>query len=167
MVLGFLSIVTFILAELKVFTSISVHLFGEEEKSEVTEYFEMVHYSIFVLMTIFCIKVVELVIFAQDHHKVWLLMEKCVHEKRHGGDVTPEMMNELKRGTGLRRYSSISRWFGKNTRDKPELNQFLYEGLRHEFILERSVEFPFDPAPVESRVDEDFNFVSILVPDLV
>lgn len=86
-----------------------------------------------------------------------------MQEKRHGGKMTEEMMEGLKRGTGLRRYSSISRVFGKNPRDKPELNQFLYEGLRHEFMLERSTEFPFEAAPSESRVNEDFNFGSYLV----
>ena len=42
MVLGFLSMVTFILAELKVFARVGVSV-GESE-GEVSEYFEMVHY---------------------------------------------------------------------------------------------------------------------------
>lgn len=57
MVLGFLSIVTFILSELNVFATVSVKLFGEDEKGEIGEYFEFVHYSIFLLMLIFCAKV--------------------------------------------------------------------------------------------------------------
>ena len=109
MALGFLSIVTSIPAELQVFASISVYLFGENENWEVSECFEPCHHCIFVLITIFCKRVVELVISAQDNHRVWLLMERCVYEKRHGGDLTAEILNELKRGTGLRRYSSISK----------------------------------------------------------
>jgi len=163
MVLGGLSMMTFILAECNIFSYVSIKLFGEDEKGEIGEYFEFVHYSIFLLMVIFCMKVIELVISAQQHHKVWLQMERHVREKHHGGEMTEDMLEELKKGTNLRRYSSISRVLGKNTRDKPELNQFLYEGLRHEFILERSTEFPFDAAPKESRVEDDFNFGSYLV----
>eukprot|EP00980_Cylindrotheca_fusiformis_P020327 scaffold7344_cov145-Cylindrotheca_fusiformis.AAC.25 len=163
MVLGFLSIVTFILSESHVFAQISIHIFGKDEAGEFGEYFEFVHYSIFFLMVMFCAKVIELLVSAKDNHETWHAMERCVREKRLGGIMTDKVKEMLKHGSGLRRYSTIKNMFGKNVGDKPELNQMLYEGFREEFMLERSVEYPFEPLPPEARVDIDFNFGSYLV----
>jgi hypothetical protein len=160
MVLGFLSIVTFILSESNVFALISVHVFGKDEAGEFGEDFEFVHYSIFLLMVVFCTKVIELVVSAKDNHQMWLQMERCVQEKKHGGTMTNSMRNLLRQDTGLRRYSTVYRVTGKSTGNKPELNQVLYEGFREEFILERSTDYPFEPLSPEGRVDNDFNFVS-------
>lgn len=159
MVLGFLSIVTFILSESHVFAEISIHIFGEDEAGEFGEYFEFVHYSIFLLMVIFCAKVIELVFSAKDNHQMWHKMERCVRQKKHGDSMSDSMRGLLKEGTGLRRYSTVYRMFGKNIGDKPELNQLLYEGFREEFMLERSLEYPFEPISPEARVDSNFNFV--------
>jgi hypothetical protein len=37
-------------------------------------------------------------------------------------------------------------------------DELIFKALRSEFILERSSEAPFQPAPEEKRIENDFNF---------
>ena len=116
-------------------------------------------------MIFFCIQVMELIVSAKKVNMIWANMDKVIREKIQGGKLSEETRAELQiSGTGLRRYSTYYRFkSGRSTREKPELNQILFEALRKEFINERSTEYPFEPAPKEHQVDQDFNFGSYLI----
>ena len=47
---------------------------------------------------------------------------------------------------------------GRSTRKSPDLNLLLFDGLRKEFILDRSSFEPFEPAPESTRVGPEFDF---------
>ena len=154
-VLGFLSIFTFLCTQLGFFETLSMKLFGEEE--ELLETFEFVHYMLFFIMVFFVISVLTLVYGAQDMEERWYTMNRSCLDSSY-----MERLDSIPDPN-----SNRSGWFSylcqtlvpcitkcHSTREwRSELR--LFRSLRQEFILERSVEPPFDPNlnPVASDFD--------------
>ena len=46
----------------------------------------------------------------------------------------------------------------RNEEEELKVNRMYFRAMRDEFILERSLEPPFDPLPVSQRIDPMFNF---------
>lgn len=84
-VLGFLSVVTFIITKSGFFESLSIAIFGEED--EMLEIFEFIHFTLFFVMIFFVLQVLLLVQQAMQTEKNWNKMERYVMhpESEHGG----------------------------------------------------------------------------------
>jgi Ca2+-binding EF-hand superfamily protein len=169
-VLGFLSLFTFCLAQTGVFPQISVALFGKGEEGELLEIFEFVHYMLFFIMVFFVVCVLGLVFCAKHMEGYWRqleiacrddeYMEQAVSFSRSSG-----LLDEVCAGDKSLRSTTWlgfcqSRFFPSRKKTS-QAKQFvksllLYSGIRREFILERSTEYPYNPK--ENRVDDDFNF---------
>ncbi|KAL3940097.1 MAG: hypothetical protein SGARI_001123 [Bacillariaceae sp.] len=169
-VLGFLSLFTFCLAQTGVFPEISVALFGKGEEGELLEIFEFVHYTLFFIMVFFVVCVLGLVFCAKHMERYWRQLEIACRD-----DEYLEHAMSYSRSSGLfhEMYADdqsfrSSTWFGFcQTRFFPFCRKtnhakrfvkslLLYSGIRREFILERTTEYPYQPK--ENRVDDDFNF---------
>jgi hypothetical protein len=161
-VLGFLSIFTFCVTKLGVFEQLSIQLFGEQEEEALLETFEFVHYLLFFIMVFFVCLVLLLVAEAKIIKERWWTMDRAARDD--------EYMDKLRQHANQNHASDTSSsWLyycckslipcilqSKKQRLMEDL--LLFEGVRKEFLLERSVEPPFEPATDEHRVADDFNF---------
>jgi len=157
-VLGFLSMVTFILNEAGFFRFLSFKIYGEnEDGEELLEVFEVVHFAIFFVMVFFFVQVVVLIRQAMWMEEQWHKMDR---EKMNDVPVTFKSRVYSGCWTKLRHSNSFLALFPffRNLGDEAKLARTYFYILRQEFILDRSLEYPFLPAPESQQVNQDFNF---------
>lgn len=160
-VLGFLSIFTYSITKLGVFRQLSIHLFGEQEEEALLELFEFVHYLLFFIMVFFVCLVLLLVAEAKRIKERLWTMDRAARDD--------EYMEKVRQHFNQDNASSHkSSWLyhcckslvpclqSKKQRLMEDL--VLFEGIRKDFLLERSVDPPFEPATDANRVADDFNF---------
>ena len=68
--------------------SLSIRLFGQEEKTAVSELFENVHMVIFLIMIVYFIQVLALMYYAKGQGKRWKSYERMARERELTGDST-------------------------------------------------------------------------------
>jgi hypothetical protein len=161
-ILGFLSIFTFCVTKLGVFEQLSTQLFGEKEQEVLLETFEFVHYLLFFIMVFFVCLVLLLVAEAKRIEERLWIMDRAARDD--------EYMDEFRQHANQHNASGdkSSSWLyhcGKSLIPCLQSKQqrlmedlVLFERCRKDFLLERSVEPPFEPATDENRVADDFNF---------
>ena len=160
-VLGFLSLFTFCVTQLGFFEQLSVRIFGEEEREELLEIFEKVHYMLFGVMIFFVFSVLVLIIGARKTVDRWLLLMDVMC--RSAGDVrgAADKLHAAQRLMWEHRGAAVSSWgsFLLNSFHRPNfyVDLGLYCGMRNEFLLDRSPYPPFEPA-AKNRLDNHFNF---------
>jgi len=161
-VLGFVSVFSFIVTKLGFFESLSIKVFGESEREELVEIFEAVHYSLFFVMVFFVLEVLLLVSDAMHAQGLWLEMNRACTDPEYMNTLYRKRSKEINSSFRLkfRRFSSYVSFLPHFQSKTDELMDelLLFSGLREEFILERSVEPPFDPANSINRAPDDFNF---------
>jgi len=152
-VLGFLSIFTFCVTQLGVFTELSMSIFGHEEEEELLETFETVHYMLFFIMVFFVTSVLSLVGSAKTVEKKWRTMNRSCQDEAYmeqayaiPGDYPTNFLsylcNFLMPGTDKKDYRNDLK---------------LFAAVRQEFLLERSLEPPFEPHAT-NKLPADFDF---------
>jgi len=157
-ILGFLAIVTFVLTQTGVLQKISIKVFGEEE--ELLEYFESVHFSIFFIMVAFVIQVLILIQEASETEKQWEDMDIM---SRMGTASQRSLSITKSSRDAILEYKKESFWMVfcpqfRNQKAELKRMHLIFKALREEFILERSLDPSFAPAPHNQRVETDFNF---------
>jgi hypothetical protein len=155
-VLGFLSIVTFLMAKLGWFSIASEFLFGEAEEEELFETFEFVHFMLFFIMVFFVINVLVLVRGGQEMEDTWWTYNAACRDQKYMAQldsISPRIRHQTTYLQYLRQ-TCFPCWPVKN-RFRLELQ--LFRGLRQEFVLERSDDPPFVPN-ANGLADEKLNF---------
>ncbi|KAL7559193.1 hypothetical protein ACA910_013200 [Epithemia clementina (nom. ined.)] len=158
-ILGFLAIVTFVLTQTGALEKISLKVFGEGRDEELLEYFESVHYSIFFIMVFFVIQVLILIQEASLTEQQWEELDELA--KMPGSRISMTGAVSMSMHQNFKKKDSIFALCFPQLRDrKIERAQMhlTFKALREEFLLERSLDDPFHPAPEDKRVDSDFNF---------
>lgn len=159
-VLGFLSIFTFCVTKLGIFTEISIKLFGEEEEEELLEMFEFVHYMLFFIMVSFVINVLRLVAGARQSQAAWQLMDMCCRNEEYMTQLDAVLTNNNYNPSKQSWIAYLCQSFipcSRTSKEQFSQELALYTGLRTEFILDRSSEPPFEPKN-ERKLEKDFNF---------
>uniref|UniRef100_A0A7S1VF95 EF-hand domain-containing protein n=1 Tax=Grammatophora oceanica TaxID=210454 RepID=A0A7S1VF95_9STRA len=192
-VLGFLSMVTFFLSEFGFFEWLALKMYhDEEEDEELIEIFEVVHFAIFFIMVFFFLQVVILIRHAMENEKHWQSMDRdllSVHFAVGGGgaksnknganDLSSVSSNLGGGGGGSKGVRSI--WstmreknsflsllpFFRNTKLEEQEDAYYFYALRKEFLLDRNLEYPFEPTSEGQRLNPDFNFGRYLGLSLV
>ena len=162
-VLGFLSIAVFIVTRAGFFATLSLVLF--HDTTTLPAIFDFVHYTIFFVMVLFVFQVFVLVKEAMKLEKIWLDMEKTVQNPDAAdnlGEAASDYFDKTlrrkkKRFSKIREMRDLMPVIRKKQSQTDE-DMLLYKNLRDEFILERSIEPPFEPAPILTQVGPDFNF---------
>lgn len=164
-VLGFLSACTFVLAEVGVFGFLSEKLFGNDEEEELLEIFEFVHFSLFFVMLVFVVQVLEEVRQGLETEKEWLKMDSYCRDAEYIRILLESKEKEDAENKGLLSsvWNSILPYLQflpqmRNKASESLDDMLLFYSLREEFIQERSVDPPFRPIDAKHRVDKDFNF---------
>lgn len=163
-VLGFLSVSTFVISKSGLFEMLSVAIFGEGD--EFLEMFETVHYCLFFVMILFVVQVLVLAREGEEIEAEWLKMDRVCRD--------PEFFNKIylqrQKSMALRKNKEKSNFYKTIRamvllmpyfRDKEREardDKLLFHAMREEFILERSLIPPFQPANPDHRVPDDFNF---------
>lgn len=162
-VLGFLSIVTFVITKAGWFAILSEKFFGEAE--ELLEIFEFVHFTIFFIMITFVAQVLILVAEAMQTEKEWTEMDKAARDpslleewERRAESYYESNKQRRRQSFASARETTSFLPFLRSRADQRREDQVLFKALRDEFLLERSPQYPFHPAPEEKRVSDDFNF---------
>ena len=161
-VLGFLSIFTFCVTKLGVFRTLSIQLFGQQEQQALLETFEFVHYLLFFIMVSFVCLVLLLVSAAKRIEEQLWTMDRAARDDEYM-DKVRQHVNQNSNASGDKSSwlvycckSLVPCMYSRKQRLMEDL--VLFEGVRKEFLLERSVTQPFEPAEDANRVADDFNF---------
>ena len=155
-VLGFLSIVTFLVTKMGWFSNLSEHLFGEDEEEELLETFEFVHYMLFFIMVFFVINVLVLVYGGQAMEKTWWMYDTACRDANYMSQLDALSSPGIRKTTYVQYLcETLFPCRSATRRLRSELQ--LFRGLRQEFVLERSVKPPFAPHAT-NQVEDDLNF---------
>jgi len=151
-VLGFLSAFSFCLVKLDVWEPLSERLFGEGE--QLFETFELIHYMLFLVMVFFVVNVLTLVKGAEaTEGMLWAVNNACTNEKYM------KKLYETKTVTAIPSFWIAHLWSSFfPDRDRFYSDLLVFDQLRQEFILERSVTPPFAPIEAEKQVPLNFQF---------
>ena len=155
-VLGFLSIVTFLVTKLGWFSKVSEHLFGEDEEEELLETFEFVHYMLFFIMVFFVINVLVLVYGGQAMEETWRIYDTACRDVKYMAQLDTLSVPGVRKTTYVQ-YLCETLFPCRSVTRRLRSELQLFRGLRQEFVLERSVKPPFAPH-ASNQVEEDFNF---------
>jgi Ca2+-binding EF-hand superfamily protein len=156
-VLGFLSLFTFCVTQLGFFERLSIKVFGEEEKMELLEIFEQVHFMLFGVMIFFVASVLVLILGDRRTEENWLLMDVACRSD----DEVQGVADKLHAAQRMSSATKVTSWgsflLQSLRRENFYVDLGLYCGLRNEFLLERSLNPPFEPAE-KRKLGNDFNF---------
>ncbi|KAG7366363.1 EF hand domain containing protein [Nitzschia inconspicua] len=165
-VLGFLSLFTFCVTRMGEFERLSVRIFGQQEEQELLEIFELVHYMLFGVMVFFVVSVLGVVHGTKKTEEDWFLMDLACRSADHVRGVADKLHAAQKMASAQK--ESTTSWFSYllHTCTSTNSSNFyvdlgLFAGIRNEFLLDRALVPPFDPAE-NTGLDQDFNFSSYL-----
>ncbi|CAB9503416.1 Troponin C, isoform [Seminavis robusta] len=164
-VLGFLSMITTFMVKLGWFGTLADHVGFQEEEEELMEIFEAVHYMLFFIMVFFVINVLVLMYGGKIRSKTWWLYDQGCRDKKYMKhlDAVLQAKSAKENQTTFCQYfgSALIPWRSYSSHQlRSELQ--LFRGLRHEFVLERSLEPPFAPNAASDDVGDEFQFGSYL-----
>lgn len=158
-ILGFLAIVTFVLTQTGILQKLSIEVFGEEE--ELLEYFEAVHFSIFFIMVFFVFQVLILIKEASETEKQWDEMDLLIKAGKSRSRKSMAARQSTREAFMDEKKERLLAYCFPQLRNKKKEQRrmhFIFKALREEFLLERSLEPSFAPAPHDRRVEDDFDF---------
>jgi hypothetical protein len=167
-VLGFLSLFTFCVTQMGEFERFSMRIFGPEVKENLLEIFENVHYTLFGVMIFFVSSVLPAVHGTKMTEDDWYLMDMTCRSADHVRGVA-DILHAAQRIASTSKASST--WMSyllhttcacttKNSADF-YVDLALFYGIRNEFLLDRSLDPPFEPSE-DSALHQDFNFALYL-----
>ncbi|CAB9510770.1 Troponin C, isoform 1 [Seminavis robusta] len=158
-VLGFLSVCTFFVTKLGWFNQLSEKIFGEEEKEELLEVFEMVHYMVFFVMVFFVINVLVLVRGATAMKRTWWIYNRACRDDKYMAEMNAilALHTAAEEETTYLRYLCQELLPFRSSKRSLRSELGLFRGLRHEFVVERSLDPPFLPHD-QNCVPDEFDF---------
>ncbi|CAB9508822.1 Troponin C, isoform 1 [Seminavis robusta] len=158
-VLGFLSVCTFCVTKLGWFTLLSEKLFGDDEEEELLETFELVHYMLFFIMVFFGINVLVLVKDAEHMKRTWWIYNRACRDDAYMAEMNAILASHSKseEKTTFLRYLGREMTPFRESKRKLRSELQLFRGLRHEFVVERSLDPPFLPHE-QNLVPDEFDF---------
>jgi hypothetical protein len=156
-VLGFLSMVTFLMTKMGWFSAASEFLFGEADEEELFETFEFVHYMLFFIMVFFVINVLVLVRGGQAMEDTWWTYNAACRDQKYMAQLHSISPRQRLHQTSYLKYLGETCFPCWSTKKRMRLELQLFCGLRQEFVLERSADPPFVPN-AHSLVDDKLNF---------
>lgn len=109
-------------------------------------------------MVFFVFQVLILIQEASLTEKQWEELDALA--KMPNSRISVSFVSQSMRGALLKKDSVLSFCFPQLRDRNTERNQnhLIFKALREEFLLERTLEHPFDPISEEKRIDPDFNF---------
>jgi len=159
-ILGFLSMVTFLITKFGFVSSLSSKFFGESDF--LLEIFELVHYTIFFVMVFFINQVLLCAKETMMTQALWIKMDKdfrrdgfmenLVKKMKDSGLSCEHTIDDIFKKTG--KIKILNRGWGSKVTLEDELS---FYALREEFIKDRSPT-TFLPVSEDSRVPADFNY---------
>jgi len=161
-ILGFLSIITFVVTQFSVVTQLSILIFGEPY--DLLEIFEFVHYTLFFIVILFISQVLVSAQEAMGTETMWLDMDRAARsgkymrliiDRQRKGDCNYRDGKKEICEDALLGKSKFTLYNRKTTCALED--QLLFYCLREEFIKDRCAK-TFHPTPKEKRVPEEFNF---------
>lgn len=153
-VLGFLAMLIFLIHQSGLLETISLLIALDEH--DLVEY---VHYALFSVMVFFVLQVTILVKFADETGKQWCRMDKACRDEEIGSKLEwAPTEDERDAIVALRKASWITRFVPQLFDPQAETirDTVIFRALRHEFLLNRSENPPFQPRASETRLDFDF-----------
>lgn len=161
-VLGFLSLFTFCVTQMGEFERLSVKIFGHQEEEELLEIFESVHYMLFGVMIFFVSSVLLVVHGAKKTEENWFLMDLACRSANQIPGVA-DKLHAAQRLSSEKKVSTSWLSFLLHSYTTSDSSNFyvdlgLFCGIRNEFLLDRSLDPPFEPAAKDSGLDQEFNF---------
>ena len=182
-VLGFLSMVTFLFSEFGFFEFLSVRMFGvADEEEELLEITEVVHFGIFFIMVVFFIQVLVLIRQALKTEALWRQLDReirfpetALHSLSSStlGQPSADKFNDDEDNLWIHSFGPLIRFwrnlrlsnsfislfpYFRNEEEELKVNRMYFRALRQEFILERSIDPPFEPLPPNQQIDPSFSF---------
>lgn len=162
-ILGFLSMMTFVVSKVGLFRWVARLLFGDaDDDEELLEVFETVHMSLFFIMVFFFLQVLVLIRQAMVNERQWIALDRETDEQNKSTSTTPSVrLQKLKERWAEMRYNNsfISLLpFFRNTQNESAVDRMYFRALRQEFLLDRDMEADFAPTHESQRLNDDFNF---------
>ena len=120
-----------------------------------------VHFSIFFIMVFFVIQVLIMIREASITERQWEEMDALAKEERNSScglsmtGVSQSMQRQFFQKDNM--FALCFPRFRNREADRAQMH-ISFKALREEFLLERSLDDPFDPATADQRVESDFNF---------
>ena len=155
--LGFLAMVIFLIHQSGLLETISERIALNEH--ELVVYVEDVHYALFSVMVFFVLQVMILVKFTRDTAKQWCRMDKACRDEEIGSKLEwaptegeRDAIVSLQNAPWMKRF--VPQLFDPQA--ETIRDTVIFRALRHEFLLDRSDEPPFQPRAFEKRLDFDF-----------
>ena len=165
-VLGFISILSFLLTYTSALDDLSTDLFGSGGAGYLTEVLEIIHYLLFLVMVLTVMQVMFLVwvgnsavdvlskynMISQDRQAIKSKIVEYVSEvQMHERDFFPWLQSYLS--------NPVKAW--KLNSQSHELTETLcFHALRREFIMNRSSLPPFDIPPKEKWLPDNFDYAT-------
>jgi len=157
-ILGFLSIITFIVTKFSVVTQLSILIFGEPD--DLLEIFEFVHYTLFFIVIFFISQVLLSAHEAMGTETMWLDMDRAARSGEYMRLIIDRQRKVDFNYRDGKKVAQLSKskftLYNRKTTCALE-DQLLFYCLREEFIKDRCAQ-TFHPTPKEKRVPEEFNF---------
>lgn len=154
-VLGFVSIIVHYLSHSESVAEMSAKIFGSSEW--IIEMFERVHYIIFYVMIISVCNTCLMMLGWSRIDRYWRKMN------RMSENISMQHTKTIEEVVTSSKKATCNRCSRRRVNGSVKLRQIImFHGLREEFILERSVDPPFNRINCEHRVPEDFNFGNYL-----
>mmetsp|Transcript_13489 Transcript_13489/g.17475 ORF Transcript_13489/g.17475 Transcript_13489/m.17475 type:complete len:662 (+) Transcript_13489:20-2005(+) len=165
-VLGFLSLVTFVISQMDILDRLSGTIFGEGKEREgyLEELLEQIHFIIFAVMVIFIMQSMILLRNTRRQLKSWHRMQLiCSGDNTNKLKDIDEIIEWLSQEeVGSR--NSFCGWknvvnniFGRSNRHREMLEVLRFDAMREEFLTPRSQFPPFDGIQVE-KLDDNFDY---------
>ena len=173
-VLGFLSLVTFVISQLDILSKISARVFGEGKEREeyLTELLEQIHFIIFAVMVIFIGQSLILLKITKHQIKTWTkCQEICSGEnpnKRKDINNIIDWLAQEEAGAenSCWGWQHARNWcLGRNERHREMLDVLRFDAMREEFITPRSQFPPFDGIEKE-RLPANFDYAKYMQKQL-
>jgi len=157
-VLGFLSLMTFVIGRIGVLEKLSAFAFKdvvdpEEGKYVLGELLETVHFDLFLVMVIFIFQTVLLIGLGEQTEKEWKHLDQLFLDAQK----LEEQRNILQENTSVR-------WWNFEVRKKIDfaLRFFEHNSIRKEFIIGRDLLPPFEQRNVTEQLPLDFDYSQYL-----
>jgi Ca2+-binding EF-hand superfamily protein len=166
-VLGFLSLVTFVISQMDILDRLSGSIFGEGEEREgyLEELLEQIHFIIFAVMVIFIMQ--SMILLRNTRHQLsdWHKMQTlCSSDNPNKAKDIADVIDWLAQEEIGAEYSCcgwrqiVNAVFGRSARHKEMIEVLRFDAMREEFLITRSQFPPFDPMTTEKQLPGNFDY---------
>jgi len=154
-VLGFLSLMTFVIGKVGLLELISEHIFADKEDGRglLGELLEDVHFDLFLVMVIFIAQTVMLIMLGEQTEERWKHFDHIFLKKEEIEKYRVYLRDAF---TGR---NPVSKWDFKGQQELEfALELFEHNSLKAEFLIGRDVMPPFEISDQAKHLQKDFDY---------